>query len=185
MKLAIIVPGLSDEGAIKELLKKMRVHGVRVDNAHGDARVFSKMKGLARNLERLGFDKVIGLRDCECSDPSEYRKKANREIKAVRQQGIKKVDVRFCIMVHALEAWLLADESAIKEVIRKELKRSFSNPEAPCEPKKIMKGLFSKAGFYYQTGTKYAPEIAKHSDIKVIAKQCPSFREFQKLVRDP
>lgn len=60
-----------------------------------------------------------------------------------------------------------------------------SDEKAKCEPKKIMRELFNKVGLDYQTGTKYAPEIAKHSDIKVIARKCPSFKEFQKLVRDP
>ncbi len=182
--MAIIVPGLSDKGAIREFLDRMRVPGVRIDSVEGDARVFSKMKGIARNLERLGFDKVLGLRDCECSDPDEYRTEANRIAKEIRKQGIK-VDVQFCIVIHALEAWLLADDTAIEKVIPPKLKLRFSNPEAPCEPKKIMRELFNKAGLDYQTGTKYAPEIAKHSDIKVIARKCPSFRKFQKLVRDP
>lgn len=76
-----------------------------------------------------------------------------------------------------LEAWLLADESAIKLAGGKP--RKFASPEALRHPKADLARLFDHPYTYA-----LAESIASAARLKIIAKLCPSFAKLMAAVSE-
>ena len=102
----LIVEGPPNRAFVLELARRLRA-SVKVRMA---GRGWRKIAAYVRELLTSGCDKVMVLLDSHCSDPEAWLRFISEKL---RQQGLGQyIDggrLRLCAVVHALEAWLLAD----------------------------------------------------------------------------
>ncbi len=169
-----MVEGSSDEKVVQEINRKLAIKAeIRLMRGYN----LSKAKRYARLLLSQGCKKIIILKDSHSSDPSEVRKEVEDE------RGLDKFDkdVKVCIVVHAIESWLLADEAAIGDYLGIEVGKVHA-PEDICDPAKSLEDIFKKAGSEYYKNGKDPAEVAKRLSLKKVQDKCLSFNEFRKLL---
>ena len=88
--------------------------------------------------------------------------------------------VCICIIVNEIEAWLLADEQVLSEILHYKVKE-INKPEQILYAKEELKDIFRKAGKMYLT--KVANKLHQKLIINIVQKKCPSFTAFCKLLR--
>lgn len=179
LKIGIFVEGKSDKDTIPKLIRKI------IPNAGIEIRVLRQ--GETLNIEKVkshkdalikmhsDIDKIVVCRDSECANPD--------DIKLQIQKIEKEVKVRYSIIVHALETWLLSDENAVAKIIGQSI-TPITSPESECKPKDTLKQIFSKAGKNFEH-IRDDPKIAEFVDIKIIKQKCPSFCQFYDVIADP
>ncbi|MDI6886471.1 MAG: DUF4276 family protein, partial [archaeon] len=119
------------------------------------------------------------LKDSHCSDPQE--KERNLEGR-LRDLGVSfDGNISVCIVVHAIESWLLADEDAIGDYLGTKIKE-IHNPENACKPEEILDEIFKKNGREYLKGGEDPREIAKRLRLEKVIKKCPSFIKFKTFI---
>src|ERR1700745_2682828 len=111
--IGLIVDGLFDYKAITALVRRTRPGIVVKPRQCGGGRNNSKAIGLLKIFEheRL-IDFAIWVTDAENDDPAEVERLM---IAAVEKARPLRVKVRCVVAGRMLEAWLLADEAAIKK----------------------------------------------------------------------
>jgi len=173
--IGFVVEGPSDEKVLLELAKKINIKiETRVPRPGGGTR-YRKIKRFATDLlNRKGCKKVCFLKDSHCSSPEKIKDQVLKEI----GRGIK-----ICIVVHAIESWLLADEKAIEDYLQIKIK-PVPSPEHHCKPDDVLDDLFRKAGKRYFKGGKDPAEIAKRLNLNQVQKKCTSFRNFLQVIHD-
>jgi len=160
----IIVEEPSAEVFVKKIAEKL---GIRLEImvAKGRERVKTKLRAYANLLAHC--EKIIALVDSHCSDP----------LAIERDFGIIG-NVQLCVVVHAIESWLLADRIALVRVLRNSQLRTPQNPESFCKPEEELDNLFEKHGKRYIKG-RDAKEIAEFIELETVANKCPSFEKFR------
>lgn len=123
--------------------------------------------------------KIIVCVDSECTDPTEIDRKAQaveQKLRHIRRP------VKYCIVVHALEGWLMADSTALRQFLG--VKRlPFRKTDSICKPKDKLRKLSRNAGRSYLPSRDNL-KIAELADIKRISANNSSFAEFCRLIRD-
>lgn len=89
--------------------------------------------------------------------------------------------VRLLIIVRELEAWLLADESAVSAVTGKKATAE-RYPEELVDPKERLKRILSEARIFYTA--EVARKIAGSARVETLESRCPSFKKFREAVLD-
>jgi hypothetical protein len=122
------------------------------------------------------------IRDAHGKDPEELKESMKNKILNRRYP----FEVKFLVILHELEAWLLADEEAISRVTRSRSGKPAVPVNKPLEsiinPKETLGKVLSDAKVYYTPAV--AHEIARESDLDRIKYRCPSFGEFLQAVID-
>lgn len=171
--IGIIVEGISDMRVIRGIRGKLSTEvEIRKMNGWRPAKIEARIKEL---LFR-GCEKVIILKDSHSRDPSGVR----REIERKLEFGGK---VKLCVVTHAIESWLLADERAIGDYLSTEVKE-ISEPENICKPDEILEEIFSRKDKHYYKGGREPAEIARRLDLEKVIGKCSSFREFSEIIRN-
>ena len=170
--IGIIVEGKSDKEAISEICKKFGV-SPKIRLMKGND--FRKAKSFASLLKRGGCQKIILLKDCHRSSPSEIKEKFRK----YNLQG----KIELCIVQNAIETWFLADSSAISDYLRIKVEE-IVEPEKIMEPDEYLDKIFKRAGKKeYFKGGKDPKELAKRLSIEKLRKKCSSFRIFEKILQ--
>ena len=85
-----------------------------------------------------------------------------------------------------MEAWLLADISAIKAVAQERggwiVQPVQGQPEQIGNPKEMLRRLLTQARLRYTS--EICREIAHRADVETLRNRCPSFRSFETKVTD-
>lgn len=83
------------------------------------------------------------------------------------------------IPIQEIEAWIIADETAIARVIPSFVLKTQSNPEGISSPKEwlINQSKASNGKPLYSPKT-FNAAVAKHLRLHVVQQKCPSFRQF-------
>jgi hypothetical protein len=173
-KVGVIVEGLSDF----EILRKMEGLGL----GRADLRPVEKEPPLykvaayAKAFKRRNKNKVIFLKDLNCKEYKEVMQRY-REIEGVDET---------CIVVHEIEAWLLADEEALAKALRVKRVENFPNPEELHDPKRKLEELFKRhKGKEYKYGEiKDGTRIAQHLSINKVSQKCRSFEKFFRTLKE-
>lgn len=170
-KIGVSVEGPSDEKVIKELANKL---GVAIEVRVGPYRKYA-------NLLLGDCPKVIILKDLNCNgDPTKLEEE-------IRQNIGNNARLKINIVIHEIEAWLLADEEAIAYVlgVKKEKVKKIQNPEEIHDPKEVLDNLFKKCKDYKYgyDENRHAKRIAENVKIKSLAR-CQSFKKFQESLQD-
>ena len=169
--IGLLVDGPFDEEAVAALLRKLRPGIGIVSRVPG--RSFTKTVGILKaDLKLRTCDGVIWVTDAEADDPLKHLMAMRSR---VRKEAIK-IHVECVVAVKMMEAWLLADDLALGNVVG--IQKTFLNPETLEDPKRELLRLLTGANKTYTA--QQARRIADAIDLAVVAKRCPSFRTFQK-----
>lgn len=173
--IGFVVEGSSDKKVIEEICKKIHVKPEIRHKRPGGGISPRKTESYAKDLlYKKSCKKVIILKDSHCSDPAEVERKTRDKIKFNE-------NVKICIVVHAIESWLLADEEAIGDYLSSKIKE-IHNPENACKPEEVLGGIFKKNGREYLKGGEDPREIAKRLRLEKVIKKCPSFIKFKQFI---
>jgi len=177
--IGFIVEGPSDEKVAEELSRKLRIQS-KIKQMHGTINP-KKAKAFADLLLDMDCENVLILKDSHCSDPAKIEK--NLRDRLIEESLRDKIDreVKICIVVHAIESWLLADEEAIADYLGSRVK-GINNPENECKPDEVLDEIFRKHGKDYLKGGEAPREIAKRLSLEKVAKKCPSFIKFKTFI---
>ena len=177
--IGFIVEGPSDEKVVEEICRKLQVQPkIKQMRKAINPR---KAKAFADFLLDMSCEKVIILKDSHCSNPTKIE--INLRDRLIEESLRDKIDreVRICIVVHAIESWLLADEEAIGDYLRSKVK-GIHNPENECKPEDVLDGFFKKNNREYLKGGEAPREIAKRLRLEKVIKKCPSFIKFKTFI---
>jgi len=177
--IGFVVEGPSDEKVVEEICQKLQI--LQKIKKMRKAMNPRKVKAFADFLLDQNCENVIILKDSHCSDPENIEK--NLRDRLIEESLRDKIDreVRICIVVHAIESWLLADEEAIGDYLRSKVK-GIHNPENECQPEDVLDGIFKKNNREYLKGGEAPREIAKRLSLEKVAKKCPSFIKFKTFI---
>ncbi len=89
--------------------------------------------------------------------------------------------LHICMVVHAIESWLLADEEAISDYLGSKVKE-LRDPENECKPEEVLEELFKRTGKVYLKGGDAPGEIARRLKLEKVVTKCPSFKNFKALI---
>ena len=171
--IGFVTEGPSDKSIVQEICRQL---GIRTDVRRMRGNNFGKARALSARLFDAGCKKVIILKDLHTSTPSEIEGK-------FRGEGFQS-QVSLCIVVKAIESWLLADEKALSDYLGSEVE-AISNPEDISEPDELLEDIFRREkGRSYIKGGRDPDEIAKRLRLRIVEKKCPSFKEFKAAVRN-
>jgi hypothetical protein len=147
-------------------------------------RKWKKVREFIRQVLRDNNDvsKIVICVDSECT-PEEKTEHTFEDCARRVQDHFRDLPVRYCIVLHALEGWLLGDINGVKQYLPRKVHISRSSTLV-CKPKELLKKAFEDAGKRFLPSIHYA-EIAKMVDINRVAMSNPSFANFQKEIRDP
>ncbi|MBM4284974.1 MAG: DUF4276 family protein [Deltaproteobacteria bacterium] len=176
----IVVEGFYDEQAIKTFISRLFPEDVyfMVRNTQGRSHLNRKFTGYLDEFKHKNVDKAIVIRDQDNKCVKELIETLKSRISG-RQYPF---EIIFHIIENELESWLLADENAIRKVIKRSVPRMKMNLETLHDPKNHLSRIFSEANMNY-TGTK-AGEIALKANLNTIASRCPGFKRFRESVLD-
>lgn len=190
MKIGFLVEGPTERKVIPILVRKIIANQKRKPQfipprvvPQGDLMNARKIQAyIEKDLyhDHPDLSKVIICRDSECTDP----KLIKRDFQSVQQElkrlGVK-IPVAYCVVVHALEGWLMADTQAISQFVgRANLK--IPKPESICKPKDELKRIFGRINHSYNPSRDNS-RIAELVDVNRIADNNKSFAHFCRLVR--
>jgi hypothetical protein len=177
--IGFIVEGPSDEKVVEEICRKLQVQPKikRMRKAINPR----KAKAFAEFLLGLDCERVIILQDSHCSSPVKVEENLrNRLIEESLKAKMNRA-VKICIVVHAIESWLLADEEAIGDYLRSKV-RGIYNPENECKPDVVLDEIFKRYGRDYFKGGEAPREIAKRLSLERVTEKCPSFIKFKTFI---
>jgi len=188
-RIALYVEDDSDKAVLDGLLRAVRERlrekgvGLRIRRA-GDAPKLDRKIGryAFQELRNPDIVAVFALRDLDAP-----ASQAENRISALGTTVREALSLEQCSRFHAhvaipqIEAWLLADGNALREVLRTQTDCSLARPEESAggkPPKEILDELFHKYLDRAYQPTKHGRLIAGAADPGVVAHRCPSFRAF-------
>ncbi|MGC9444635.1 MAG: DUF4276 family protein [Candidatus Methanospirareceae archaeon] len=177
--IGVIVEGASDEKVIREIAHKLGVPA-KIRRSRRGATIQSPRKTKSYVEDLLAdCEKVVILKDSHCADPHEKERHLREKLDAL---GLSvEGDLHICMVVHAIESWLLADEVAIGDYLNSEV-REIYNPENECKPEEVLNELFKRSGRVYLKGGEAPRQIARRLRVEKVIIKCPSFKRFKAFI---
>ena len=144
----------------------------------GSGKLRSKCRLWARLLLLKGCEYLVVVHDLDDRNELELR----RELEAlVDQVGFE--DFLVLIPIREIEAWLLCDRAALKQVFGTVAQPKVpAHPETLEDPKKTLRDAIKKSGGHLYIHTVHNKKIAEALQIDSIAKKCGSFRPYVEFV---
>ena len=186
----MFVIGQSDRAVIPLLIRKLGYQGaihpvlIEQDEAYRPEAILKHLDSLLQRQPRVS--KIIICVDSECTDVEESRRQGTETEAKLREKG-PRVPIRYVVVDHCLEGWLLHDQDAIRSVLGTHSGLSLpGNPENECRLADLMRKLFAthRSTKPFKK-TKDDKKIAAKLDIQVLQSSSPTFREFVAALRDP
>ena len=173
-KVGFIVEGPSDKPVVEALIKGMDF--IPIIRIAGGSKILTASEWITSRLYEAGAEKVIALVDSHCHPDIETFEKKVKE-KMGRIKGLT-----LCIVIHAIESWMLSDEKALGNYLHSEVPHQTS-PEESCRPEEDLNRIFHIHG----KGRTYlkrtdAPGIAAHLDRATVQYRCRSFARFLEVI---
>ncbi|QEH39172.1 hypothetical protein OJF2_77840 [Aquisphaera giovannonii] len=180
---AVLAEDRSDVDSLVVLIKRIR----GVENAtilkkgfSGCGELCRKAGSHVRDFAEKGATHFIVCHDSDGNPPAEVRKKVRESIAA---RTAVPEDCCIVVPVQELEAWIIADEEAIKKAIPSLSIKPVARPETVPSPKEWLVDE-SRRG---RSRPLYVPtihnaKVAAHLDLKKVEKKCPSFSDLVAFV---
>ena len=175
-KFGLIAEGESDIAVIKEIfIKIFKKNGfsIMARPGKGSGNIINKCRSWTNDLLKNGCDYVFIFHDLDNNDCRELRKKLQDRISK------KEYPNAFIIIpVQEIEAWLLSDPAAIKQVFNlQSLPNIKSDVESIDSPKEHLGKLIRKHKEGRYLNRTHNAKIAKAASINSF-KKCKSFMKF-------
>jgi hypothetical protein len=139
--IGVIAEDNSDVAVLRSLIRKLTSSPFRVEFAvaHGCGRIVGKCRAWAQNLSDRGCQYLLLVRDLDLEELDRLRIELRNALDPTPISPHLIV-----IPVREIEAWLLADDEAIKKAmkLKKKVKR-VSNPETILRPKEYLGNIIS------------------------------------------
>lgn len=184
----IIVEGEYDSAVYETLIRRLASPEVHIKPlaCEGKANVMKKFPGLLSTFKfEIGgnpVDMAIVIVDADGKDPLEVEAKMRMKIQG-RNYPFR-LNVRFFAVPQAMDAWLLADVSAINAAVQsrggKRVTKSHDDPEGLSDPKGWFRKLLTDHKASYTA--ELCREIAQKVDLQVLSERCRRFTAFAELV---
>jgi uncharacterized protein DUF4276 len=174
-RIGVVVEGVYDEAVLRILIGKCR-NDARAIIRECRGPIFGKFRGILDDFQsRFKIDKALIVSDANGEQPSTLLTRIRRGLTG-RRYGFP---VEPLVIVQELEAWLLADEEALQNVVgtKRMLVRS---PEDLKDPKRQLLRLLSQRDHIYTPAL--AGRIADAIRIPILSKRCPSFVKFRNAI---
>ena len=182
--LGVIAEDSSDVAVIEECVKKVwrgQEWRIKAFAENGGDTIERKCKVWSALLDRQGCKHLVIIRDLDRRPLEDIRKRL-ADASSPNPIGSRVV----IIPVQAIEAWLLADEEALRSVFNiRERLRAIPNPEGLLDPKTELKRLI-----YNRTGkrreyinTVHNGRIAAAAMLTKL-RRCESFRPLEDFLRN-
>lgn len=163
----LIVEGKHDLIAYDCLLRKMG-YIPKVRQTHGNGNLIKKIHAWVGLLKQYNCAKIIALKDLNFKSKEELQEECSNFPN----------DVPLCTASKTLEAWMVADENALKRQFRNPRVKTIPNPEKLDKPYEILKNIYRENGKKY-IALKELPKIIDEIDLDVLRSKCPSFSDFE------
>ncbi|RQU70730.1 DUF4276 family protein [Burkholderia cenocepacia] len=182
---AIIGEHQSDVDTIAQIVKRIVNDSSILVRGKGFGGCGELLKRGASQLQLysdLKFSKFIACYDSDGGNPDEKKRELINAVFA--PSGIQKDSCVALVPVHMIESWILADISAIGNVIKNwRVDEDFTNPESVRYPKKRLEDMSKIHHRPRYNHVTMNPAIAKHINIEVVFRRCPSFRPLHNFVK--
>ncbi len=179
----LVVEGIFDRDALETLIRRIVTESqvtVLTLVAGDKKRLMRNFAGLLESFrwanEGSPVDKALVVRDSNGEDPAGVLAKLQTRLKT-RSYGFP---VEPLMIIQALEAWFLADETAIKQ-LTKQKRAQNRNPEGISGPKEALKARLAAAKILYTPVV--ARALAEEINLDKVARRCSSFRLFRDSLR--
>lgn len=179
--IGVIAEDVSDVEIVRILARRLytRPLGFRHNVGDGCGRIQSKCLAWAIDLKRRGCSHLIVIRDADKHNANELEQVLRAELRAAPITS--KVVV---IPTIEIEAWLLADERAIKSVFNlKKTPPLIGNPETIDDPKKRLDAIVrsKSGGARIYLNTIHNKSLAEHARMTSL-RRCASFAPFENFL---
>ncbi|MBK8270783.1 MAG: DUF4276 family protein [Planctomycetes bacterium] len=183
---AILAEDISDAEVLTHLVRRrLDDESISIKRKGYDGCAKLRRKGALdiRAFAQRGATRIIVCHDADQNDPIELRKTILEEV--VRPSQFAHL-VCVAIPVEEIEAWIIADESAINKIIPSFRFKGHSNPESINSPKEWLRDKSRAAnGKPLYAPKVFNPSVAKHLQFDVVEKKCPSFKSFLAWLDNP
>ena len=181
----ILAEDHSDAETLDVLVRRIRGAGVNRVHRRGFGGCGELCRKAGAHIElfsKQGATHFIICHDSDGNDPVEIRNKVRSRVGA--KIDLKRVIHEIIVPVEELEAWIIADESAINKAIPRLSIKETLHPETIKNPKEwlIKQSRDSRSRPLYAPAT-FNCQVAKHIDIAKVERKCPSFHELTMFVR--
>jgi Domain of unknown function (DUF4276) len=180
--IGLVVEGIYDEAALTELVRKCSSSDVDIIcRPCGSAtQLMKKFPGFLESFRHVKggapADRAVVVRDADHKNPNDLITRMESRISG----RVYPFPTHLLVVVQELEAWLVADETALSLVTGRPQRRIL-NPERMNDPKAKLEKILSDAGIAY------TPEIARKislaTRVDVLSVRCPSFKSLQESVQ--
>jgi hypothetical protein len=188
MKVLVVSEGKHEQaGAMEALVRRLggdeadftldRVANSDIHAFHGKGGgYFKRAVRWLMEAERRGVDALILLIDHDGRD------ERCEQIERAQESALSQLPRAMGVAIRAFDAWILADERAITEVLGYAVSRQ-SDPETIRDPKRVCAGLLANGQNQMAQSEMYA-RIAHRIDIDLLSSRCPmGFGLFAGYVR--
>jgi signal recognition particle subunit SEC65 len=183
MKFAVLAEDQSDAEAICVLVKRIAdTTGLAVfkHGFSGCGNLRKKAGKHIKSLEGLGATHFIICHDADRSSPREIKESVRASI---RSKHTLPDQHRIIVPVQEIEAWIIADEKAIQQIIPTLKIKPVNQPESLNNPKEWLKTesrRLKTKPLYDETTLN--EKVCQHLDISIVQKKCQSFSELVEFV---
>jgi hypothetical protein len=181
--IGLVVSGETDKLALIEIAKKYLPSG-NVQGLTTDGHVKKKLITRLKTFQYSGqiYDRVIIVDDSDGKDPEVERQLL---INVVGSKTFP-FELRYVVICQELEAWFLADETALTKmsVARggRPIQKINGTLEEVQSPKEVLIKLLNQADIPSYT-PEIARQIAEQLDTNKILSRCPRYNEFENALR--
>jgi hypothetical protein len=180
---AILGEDKSDAATLKIIVRRFLADAsirIKQKGYHGCGDLCANGARPLRAFADQGATRFVVCHDADGPDPEPACKRVLEKV--IAPAGLQESS---CIVVpvQELEAWILADETAVRKVIPSFDLRATANPEQVPGPKEYLEDL-SRTGrsrpLYIHAI--HNERVAEHLDFDTLYKKCPSFRGLHEFV---
>jgi hypothetical protein len=190
MKIALFVEGPSDQETLSILARGVsaRLGFVTRVLARGDMLNVIKVSAYIQDdirKQHRDVRKILICVDSECTD-EEKLFEIVRPLERQLRKLVRDPPVFYCGVIHATEAWLASDSSALGRYLHS-VRMKVSDVRAvanACKPKQALAELFDRHGREF-SNVRDNPRLALEADPQELIRRSKSFARFAKLLCDP
>lgn len=180
--------GPSDKQVIPCLIRKLGYTGaihvriIQQGELYNANVMIRQLDALLNTQPRIS--KIIVFSDSECTDIEVSRMSAERTERALTNT-ISRPIVKYVIVDHSLEGWLLHDLDAVRSVLGTSSTISLHiNPEDDCRPAITIRNLFHKHRKSFRK-TIDNLKIAERVDVRILQARSNTFAYLAEVIRSP
>lgn len=182
---AVIGEDSSDADMLKELifgLANDRSLTIRTKGYSSCGELLRKGARQIAAFRALGCSRFVICYDSDRDCPVARRESiVSRIVRPSMTEGV------FCALVpvQEIEAWILADLKAVTQIIKGWVPdKDICQPERIDDPKEYLEKLSRKQQRPRYAHAVHNPKIAKHLDLGIVERKCPSFKPLAEFVRN-